>query len=76
MLEKIYEVLGTINGETCHAGENEDLLEAGLIDSFDIVTLVAELEAAFHIEIDGEEITEENFSTVSRIVELVKRKAL
>ena len=72
MKEKIIEILGEINDEILHVGIDDDLLSAEFIDSFDIVNIVAEIEEAFGIEIEGKDIIEENFSTISRIVNLVE----
>lgn len=72
MKEKIVEILGEINEEILHVGVEDDLLSSDLIDSFDIVNIVAELEEVFDIEINGDEIVEENFSTISKIAGLVE----
>lgn len=72
MKEKIIEILSEINDEILHIGVDDDLLSSELIDSFDIVNIVAELEEAFGIEVQGDEITEENFSTISKIAGLVE----
>lgn len=48
-----------------------DFIEEGMLDSFDIVTLVTELEDAFGIEIDGESILPENFASVEAICALI-----
>lgn len=71
MKEKIMEILQEINEEIASASEDVNLIEEGLIDSFDIVTLIAELEEAFNVEIDGEAITEENFSSVNQIEKII-----
>lgn len=44
-----------------------------MLDSFDVVTLVSELEEKFSIAIDGEDIIPENFSSVDRIANLVEK---
>lgn len=71
MGEKVIEVLCGVNSEI---GKNldVDLLAAGIIDSFEIVNLVVELEEAFEIEIDPELVIPENFQTVDAIVKLVE----
>ncbi len=50
-----------------------NFIEDGMIDSFDVVALVSEFEEAFDIEIDGEDIVPENFSSVEAIEELINR---
>lgn len=51
---------------------NVDLLETGLIDSFEIMNIVMDIEDAFEIEIDPELIVAESFRTVTAIAELIK----
>lgn len=51
--------------------ESSDFIEDGMLDSFDIVTLVSELETAFGIVIDGLDIIPENFTNIGKIRELV-----
>lgn len=43
------------------------------MDSFDLVTLVAELDETFNISIDGLDIVPENFMSVETIAEVVKK---
>ncbi len=52
---------------------SERLIDDGLLDSLDIVNIVAELDSEFEIEIPVEEITPENFNSVSAINRLVDR---
>ena len=72
MREKVLDVLCGVNAEI-RKNEDKDLLAAGLIDSFEIVNLVVELEEAFDIEIDPELVVPENFQTVDKIVALIDR---
>ena len=53
--------------------ESKDFIADGLLDSFDIVTLVAELEENFGISIDGEDVTPENFNNLDALECLVQR---
>ena len=52
---------------------SEDFIEDGLLDSFDLVNLVAELETEFDIEIKGSDIIPENFVSIEKIAELVEK---
>jgi acyl carrier protein len=45
-----------------------------MLDSFDVVSLVTSLDEAFKISIDGVDILPENFSSIEKIEELVRRK--
>ena len=51
----------------------EDFMEAGLLDSMDVMDLVEQLESAFDIEISGRDILPENFKNVTAIAELLQK---
>lgn len=50
-----------------------DFVEDGLLDSFDIVTLVSDLENQFGVIISALDILPENFGTIEAIGALVNR---
>ena len=52
---------------------DNDFLEAGMLDSFDVITIVTELEEKFAVLIDGEDIIPENFSSIEAIRHLVEK---
>ena len=72
MKEKIITILREIRPEFDFK-ENVDFIEQGMLDSFDVISLVTMLDEEFSISIDGVDILPENFSSVNSIVELVKR---
>ena len=51
----------------------ENLIEEEILDSFDIVTLVAKLNEEFDIEITPADLIPENFNSAQKIFELVTR---
>ena len=51
--------------------DSEDFVMDGLLDSFDIITLISMLEEKYSVTIDGLDIVPENFSSVDSIVNLV-----
>ena len=70
-MEKIMEILKGIRPEF-DFDTSEDFIEDGYLDSFDLVTLVSELDETFHISIDGLDIVPENFMSVETIANVVK----
>lgn len=72
MEEKIIKILKEIRPEFDFE-ESENFVEDGYLDSFDIVTLVSELETAFDIVIDGLDVLPENFETVQDICHMVNK---
>ncbi len=53
-------------------GIDESLLDLGL-DSIKTIELVVELEDCFDIEVDQDDLIIDNFTTISKIMELVNR---
>lgn len=50
-----------------------DLVDDGILDSLDIVTLVTEIDAAFDVTIPAEEIIPENFNSAEALMALIER---
>lgn len=72
MEEKVLEILAEIDEDIpSYTGDN--LFEAGLLNSFQVIDMVSELEDAFDIEIDAKYVVEENFATKDAIIALIKR---
>ncbi len=53
--------------------EDQKLISSGLLDSVAMVQLVLGLESELEIEIALDDLTQENFETVSKISQLIKR---
>jgi acyl carrier protein len=70
MKEQIIKILTELRPEF-DFGQNVNFIEEGMLDSFDIVTLVSELDATYGISIDGMDILPENFSSVESIERLL-----
>ena len=72
MKEKVISILSGLRPEF-NFETSSNFVEDGMLDSFDIVTLVTELEENFNIDIDGEDIIPENFSSVESILSLIEK---
>lgn len=72
MRTKILEILNGLRPEFDFSASS-DFIGDGMLDSFDIVSLVAELEENFGITIDGEDIIPDNFSSIDMIVSLIEK---
>ena len=70
MQDKIREILVDIRPEYDFL-EDKDFIEACMLDSFDVLTLVTDLEEKFNIKIDGGDILPENFSSINAIKDLL-----
>lgn len=71
MKEQIIKILTELRPEFDFTQEGVDFIEEGMLDSFDLVTLVSELDGTFGISIDGVDILPENFSSVDAIAALL-----
>lgn len=74
MQEDILDILSEIRPE-CDFKNSSDFIQDGLLDSFDVLTLVSDLEERFGIFIDGAEILPENFSSLNAIKLLIDKSA-
>lgn len=68
----ILEVLKKVKEDVDFNG-SEDFIADALLDSYDIVNLVDELEDSFSIEINGSDIIPDNFVSIQKIEQLVER---
>lgn len=73
MREQIINILTELRPEFDFTQEGVNFIEEGMLDSFDMVNLVSDLDSTFGISIDGVDILPENFSTVDAIEQLLKK---
>lgn len=74
-MDKIISILSEIRPEFDFT-QSQDFIDDGLLDSFDIVTLVAEIDEKFSISIDGTDIIPENFKNIDTIKALLMKKGV
>ena len=55
-------------------GDDRDLIDEGVIDSFGLLGLIGFLEDEFKIRIDASDIDPANFNTVNKIVAVVSKR--
>jgi len=66
------QILNGIRPEVDYTASS-NFIEDGLLDSLDIVKLVAELDANYGISIDGSDIVSRNFIDLASIEKLVQK---
>ncbi len=71
MLEKLMEILAELRPDVDFTKEKA-LITEGILDSFDIVSLVGELSDAFEVEIRVENLLPENFNSVEGMMKLLQ----
>lgn len=71
-MEALMEILENLHPEidfnTC-----ETLIDDGLIDSFDIVTIISEINEEYDVVIPAEEIVPENFNSAKALYSLIRK---
>ena len=75
MKQQIIEILTEIRPEF-DFNQDMDFIQAGMLDSFDIIMLVNTLDEKFGISIDGVDVLPENFSSVEKIEKLLKKNGI
>ena len=71
-MDEIIEILSGLHPDIDFETE-DNLVDSKILDSFDIVSLIAEINDNFDIAISAEEITPENFNSAQNIWALVER---
>ena len=71
-MEKIYEILADLHPEFDYRTSN-DFIDDGMLDSFDIISLITSLEETYSIIIDALDILHENFCSAEAIVNVVRK---
>lgn len=71
-MEELIKILEEVKPGIEYEGKT-DLVDSGELDSFDVITLVSELNEAYDIEVPVEDIVEENFNSVEAIYKLIQK---
>ncbi len=71
-MDKLMEILKRIKPETDFTASN-DLIDEGILDSLDIVSIISEIEKAYFIEIDPDEIDPDNFQSISSMFAMIEK---
>jgi len=74
-MKSVLEILKEIRPEFDFSASN-DFMADGMLDSFDMVTLVAALDKNYGISIPGTDIVPENFQNVAAIEALLKKSGV
>lgn len=68
LLQILSELHPEVDFETC-----DTLIDDKIIDSFDIVSLISEINEEYDVAIPAEEITPENFNSAEALYDLIER---
>lgn len=71
-MDIIREILDRVRPEE-DFDNSDNFLEDGLLDSFDIVELISEIENEFDIVVDDMTVTEEYFTSIEQLEKFVQK---
>jgi len=71
-MEQLLDILKELHADVDFETE-EGLVDEGILDSLDIVTLITEINDAFDISIPAEEIIPDNFNSAAAIWALIEK---
>ena len=71
-MEALLDILNELHPEVDFETE-EGLIDNKILDSFDIVTIVAEIDNEYDVQIPAVELTPENFNSAKALYALVER---
>lgn len=71
-MEVLRNILEQLHPDVDFAAEDK-LIDKGILDSFDIVTIVAEVDAQWDVQIGAEDLIPENFNSAQALYRLVQR---
>ena len=72
-MDKLIEILSEICPNVDFEHEKA-LIDDGLIDSFEIVSIVAEIMDNFKVELDVDDLMTENFNSVEAMMQLIEER--
>lgn len=71
-MEKLLEILNNLHPDVDFLNQ-EKLISDAILDSFDIVTLVAEIGDTFDVTISAKDIVPENFNSAKSLYALIQK---
>jgi acyl carrier protein len=71
-MEKLLDILNQIRSDIDYENE-KTLVDDGVLDSFDIVSIVSELSMEYDIDISIDDMTAENFNSAEAMLEMINR---
>ncbi len=71
-MEQLIEILKELHPDVDFETE-EGLVDDGILDSLDIVTLVTEINDRFDVSIPPEELVPDNFNSAAALFELIEK---
>jgi acyl carrier protein len=74
MQTKLAAIVSRVSGKAVNPDPEESLFDAGYLDSFALVDMVAEIEREFHLKIPDSDLTPRRFDSLARIGEYLSSR--
>ena len=71
-IQVLTEYIRSETGFTGSLSADDDLLESGVLDSFNIVSLAMFAQERFEVEFEGEDLVRDNLARLSSLVALIR----
>ncbi|MBR0092394.1 MAG: acyl carrier protein [Lachnospiraceae bacterium] len=71
-MEELLEILGELHPDVDFESETQ-LVDDGILDSLDIVSLIGEIKRVFDVTVTAGDIIPDNFNTVQAMMALIER---
>lgn len=71
-MHALIKILTDLHPDVDYSGQTS-LVDDKILDSFDIVTIIAEVDNEYDVTIPAEEITPENFNSAESLYKLIQR---
>lgn len=71
-MEKLFELLKGVRPDVDFENETE-LIDEGILDSFDVVAIISEIDDQFDVQIRINELDPENFNSAESIWNLIQK---
>ena len=71
-MDKLLKILKEVRSDVDFENETK-LIDDEILDSFDIISIVSEINDEFDVDINVEDLLPENFNTVEAIYELITK---
>jgi len=71
---KVIDIIHRVTGNAVQIDPDESLFDAGILDSFALTDVIAEVEKEFSIKVPDSDLTPRKFSSISRIVSYIEAK--
>ena len=72
MQEKLLALLDDVRPDVDFQNEKQ-LIDDGVLDSFDIISIVQKIEETFGVKIDADELEPNNFNSAEAMLSLIKK---